>query len=123
MGTVAALSEPNIGRRLKTYYGKDCPYCGVTMRGGVADHKLWPSEDHIMPRSRGGPDRAYNRIVVCRGCNGDKRNLTLAEWVAQLRRRDDDRHIRVRALVDALPEQFLPVLHNVGDGVPRTQSP
>jgi 5-methylcytosine-specific restriction endonuclease McrA len=49
-----------------------CAYCGVT---GV------PFElDHVIPRSRGGSDRASNLALSCHDCNRAKGNRTAAEW-------------------------------------------
>jgi len=36
--------------------------------------------DHVLPRSKGGPDAEDNLVPVCRICNGDKRAATPEEW-------------------------------------------
>lgn len=36
--------------------------------------------DHILPRSRGGPDTADNAIMVCGSCNSSKGGRRLYEW-------------------------------------------
>ena len=36
--------------------------------------------DHIMPHSRGGSDKVENLQMLCKPCNLDKRDKTMAEW-------------------------------------------
>ena len=36
--------------------------------------------DHILPRSRGGPDTPDNAVLVCRTCNSSKGDRRLYEW-------------------------------------------
>lgn len=59
-------------------HGVPCPYCGIKMD---ADHR-WhhPTQDHIVPRSRGGRHEQYNLVVACATCNQDKADQTLIEW-------------------------------------------
>ena len=48
-----------------------CVYCssGVSL-----------SLEHILPKSRGGPDDPSNAIWICRKCNSSKGNRRLYEW-------------------------------------------
>ena len=48
-----------------------CIYCG---REKVL------SVEHILPRSRGGPDSPDNAVFVCRECNSSKGDRRLYEW-------------------------------------------
>ena len=48
-----------------------CIYCGKE-----ADLTL----EHILPRSRGGPDTADNAAFVCKSCNSSKGGKRLYEW-------------------------------------------
>ncbi|MHA1731286.1 MAG: HNH endonuclease [Promethearchaeota archaeon] len=57
-----------------------CSYCG---REGVP-----LTIEHILPRSRGGPDSPDNAVLVCRSCNSRKGGKRLYEWYG-LDRRDD----------------------------------
>lgn len=50
-----------------------CAYCGT------ADG---PFElDHVVPRSRGGPDSPKNLVRACFGCNRGKRDKLPSEWL------------------------------------------
>lgn len=59
--------------------GKPCPYCSRLMN--VVDKKLFPTKDHVRPRSRYGKSET---IVVCVECNRLKKDLTLEEFRAYL---------------------------------------
>jgi hypothetical protein len=50
---------------------KVCIYCGS------ADDL---SYDHLIPRSRGGPDMADNVVMACRRCNSSKGDRGVYEW-------------------------------------------
>jgi len=57
-------------------YGRDeglCMYCGDPV--GARGFEL----DHIVPKSRGGPDTYTNLVCSCRGCNARKGDKTLEE--------------------------------------------
>jgi hypothetical protein len=46
-----------------------CPACGFALPDDLSDTEV----DHIIPRVRGGPDRAWNRRLVHFKCNRSKR--------------------------------------------------
>jgi hypothetical protein len=48
-----------------------CEYCGSL------ENLSW---DHLIPRSRGGPDNAENHVLACRKCNSSKGCKGLYEW-------------------------------------------
>jgi 5-methylcytosine-specific restriction endonuclease McrA len=54
-----------------------CAYCG-----GDAD-----VVEHVIPRTRGGPDKRSNVVPACTRCNLAKRNRTPEEWKADMLRR------------------------------------
>ena len=56
-----------------------CIYCG-----GKADLTL----DHVLPRSRGGPDIADNAVWICKSCNSSKGDRRLYEWFGIERRNE-----------------------------------
>lgn len=49
-----------------------CAYCGAS---GVPMHL-----DHVVPRSRGGPDDPTNLVTACAPCNLSKNDLLPSEW-------------------------------------------
>lgn len=66
-----------------------CFYCGKPMRKrpsvpvGVVQGPFLPQDqtvDHLTPFSRGGADRAENRVACCISCNWDKGSMTLGEY-------------------------------------------
>lgn len=51
---------------------KQCEYCGII---------TFFTEDHVVPRSKGGSRRAWNnKVVACRPCNLAKGDLDLEDF-------------------------------------------
>lgn len=50
--------------------GYVCCYCGQLTPARLC------TRDHVVPKSRGGPDTWANTATACRGCNGRKRDRT-----------------------------------------------
>jgi 5-methylcytosine-specific restriction endonuclease McrA len=69
-------------QRAEEFISKPCPYCGTMMTMGDDNPNTLTSEseDHIVPRCKGG--RAT--VVVCVACNRDKHHLGLGEYRAVL---------------------------------------
>jgi 5-methylcytosine-specific restriction endonuclease McrA len=65
-------------------YRRTCQYCDRT------DVPL--TQDHVIPRSKGGSDRLSNLLPACRRCNQKKGNRSLEEFLSQ----DPDRLRRIR---------------------------
>lgn len=61
--------------------GKACAYC----HEGKRNDEIEP--DHVVPLSRGGSNSITNVVPACHPCNGDKRDLTLDEWIPDRIRR------------------------------------
>lgn len=59
--------------RIAQRFNFRCAYCDEKPPG-----QLEP--DHVVPLSRGGINSTTNLLPACRACNGDKRDLLLAEW-------------------------------------------
>lgn len=53
-------------RRAKplAYFGDSCIYCGLRFRDDTNPHI-----DHMVPRSRGGVDEPFNKVLSCAYCN------------------------------------------------------
>lgn len=58
-----------------------CAYCGAT----GAPHRRRKNQglqmDHVVPRSRGGPDTPDNIVLACAGCNCAKGARLPSEWL------------------------------------------
>ena len=66
-----------VGISNRTLFGRDrniCAYCG----GHFANFREL-SRDHIIPRSRGGPNTWMNIVTSCRKCNAKKGDRLLKE--------------------------------------------
>lgn len=59
--------------------GKVCAYCNQQTAA------IEP--DHVIPLSKGGSNSITNVVPACQRCNGDKRDLLLAEWSSDRARR------------------------------------
>lgn len=75
---IEMLSERNKGsyRRFRSVVlerdGARCAYCGIESSELTLDH--------IIPRSKGGPDSAENLTPACRSCNSSKGAKGISEW-------------------------------------------
>lgn len=76
---------------LRRYSGKPCPYCRRTMHAYPAGNEFSPTRDHIRPKSHGGTEV----LICCTTCNGDKKALSLEEWLHKLRLDGDVRATHV----------------------------
>lgn len=54
---------------LRRMQGKICPICGATLEGASVT-----TLDHVIPKSRGGPDRLGNLFAAHYPCNQEKGN-------------------------------------------------
>jgi 5-methylcytosine-specific restriction endonuclease McrA len=66
--------------------GGTCAYCARRMWFGLQHMSgvrgwLMATEDHILPRSRGGKNGLSNKCLACRWCNEDKADLTASEYL------------------------------------------
>lgn len=81
---------------------EECIYCG-----GKKDLTV----DHILSRSRGGPDSPDNAVWVCRACNCSKSDKRLYEWYELDRRYleiEDGIMQNVRSLVGEVEASIKP---------------
>lgn len=69
-----------------------CAYCA---RKGVPLHR-----DHVVPRSRGGPDNASNIVMACPQCNHAKRDKLPSEWLG------DECPARIRRIEDVVNKKL-----------------
>lgn len=54
-----------------TSVGENCVYCG----------KPANTVDHLIPKSKGGPDKNWNLVPCCKNCNSSKRDKDLADFL------------------------------------------
>jgi len=68
---LVALMEASGGR---------CWYCGCQMTFGGAGVGNSITREHLLPRARGGSNRAENIVAACRACNVSKQAKTVEEF-------------------------------------------
>lgn len=54
-----------------TSVGESCVYCG----------KPANAVDHLIPKSKGGPDKNWNLVPCCKSCNSGKKDKDLADFL------------------------------------------
>jgi hypothetical protein len=88
-----------------------CEYCGKYLLTDVEAFKQWTT-DHIVPKSKQGPEAQHNWALACRTCNLVKRDFNPSEGQTSNRREDLikrswEEYIRGRRdnLTQALEEQ------------------
>lgn len=60
-----------------------CFYCGVLMmRNANENHPRRFTIDHLIPLSKGGTSKRKNLVACCKGCNREKGNKTVREFVS-----------------------------------------
>lgn len=93
------LSRKNIFRR----DAHTCQYCGNK-------HDL--TLDHILPKSRGGPDTWENLVTACKSCNNIKGNKTPKEAKMTLMNKPSKPHhlIYLKQFVTNLDDKWKPFL-------------
>lgn len=93
---------------LLSYHGRPCPYCSVIMRVNVTARGKKrkdkfqpdnvPTQDHVIPKRL---QLGSHRLIVCRKCNYDKRDLTLKEWHSKLKSIEDPRAPYVKKVMES----------------------
>ena len=66
-----------------------CIYCGSTENLSV---------DHLIPRSRGGPESGDNAVTACKTCNSSRRDKGIYEWFELDRRNEVPRIVEGKYL-------------------------
>ncbi len=65
----------NIYKKILAETDRKCYYCGCHLAG-----ENYAEMEHVIPRSRGGADRAANRVASCKKCNRAKGTMFIHEW-------------------------------------------
>lgn len=55
----------------------------MTMKCAYCDKEEKLARDHVVPRSRGGPDNATNIVMACKSCNSAKGDQLPSEWLGE----------------------------------------
>lgn len=55
--------------------GSKCGYCFKEKRFSQL------SIDHIVPTSKGGPDKKWNMLLACKKCNNKKADMDIDDWL------------------------------------------
>ena|ERR1700761_1955247 len=79
------IFNPELRDRLAEAQNWRCCYCGLRLE------KVHPNRatiEHVIPLSRGGPDKAENMVIACRRCNGRRGNAMMAIHFEALRYSD-----------------------------------
>lgn len=66
-----------------------CIYCGSAENLSV---------DHLIPRSRGGPESGDNAVTACKACNSSRRDKGIYEWFELDRRNEVPRIVEGKYL-------------------------
>jgi hypothetical protein len=82
----------------------ECVYCGA--------HDIrFLTLDHVIPQSKGGPNAWDNLVTACKKCNGEKADLTTAEWNGQETPQPKRPHyLMLMKKVEYIPEEWKPFL-------------
>jgi hypothetical protein len=73
---VALMRDVELTTAIKVRDKNRCRYCGCQVRWGDQRSAQGATYDHVKPD---GPNTIDNVVIACRGCNGKKKGLTLAE--------------------------------------------
>ena len=86
LASVVLSGDPDLHQPLTTIL----PICSV----------CWATEslhlDHVVPRSKGGPNEYANYQILCQPCNSSKTDKDMDEWMAWVNTSDDERAEKIR---------------------------
>ena len=81
----------------------ECVYCGE------GDKKKL-TLDHVIPQSKGGPNRWDNLVTACKKCNGEKSDLTVEEYGKPIPKPQRPHYLMLLKKVHHIPEEWKPYL-------------
>lgn len=100
------LFEANVWEYVLEKWGRRCAYCGAE------DVQL--EKEHIVPRTRGGTNRASNLCPACEPCNKRKGNRTAEEFGYPEVQAEAKRPLRDAAVINATRWQIFEGLRATG---------
>ena len=62
--------------------GYECIWCRRPIDVGMNR----ATTEHLIPRVKGGPSWVENEVAACRGCNGKRGHISVAEWLDECER-------------------------------------
>lgn len=65
--------------------GLRCIYCEILLDPYTQNLRNSKTEDHIIPRSKGGNNRKANKVFCCSSCNQLKGNLELHDFYDKIK--------------------------------------
>jgi Restriction endonuclease len=67
----------------KAVFAQNVPFC-VWCQEKLGDHRSrrYYHVDHVTPRCEGGPYTADNLVLSCKGCNMERGNLSVLQFMA-----------------------------------------
>lgn len=77
----------------------ECVYCGETYRRVL-------TIDHVIPKSKGGPDSWENWVTACRNCNHEKADLTLEEYGKSIPQPKRPHYLMLMKQLEYIPEDW-----------------
>lgn len=77
----------------------ECVYCGETYRRVL-------TIDHVVPKSKGGPDSWENLVTACRNCNHEKADLTLEEYGKEIPLPKRPHFLMLMKQIEHIPEEW-----------------
>ena len=93
------LTRHNIYKR----DGNECVYCGEGERRLL-------TLDHVVPKSKGGPNTWENLVTACKKCNNEKSDLSLKEWGKDIPMPRRPHYLMLLRQVKYIPEEWKPYL-------------
>ena len=81
-------------QKIKDKWDNKCAYCGCEEELTI---------DHIVPRSKGGPDFTKNCLCACHSCNQDKAHTPMEEWYLSQEFFSIDRYKRIQEWIKPDP--------------------
>lgn len=61
--------------KIKEDWGYTCAYCG----GDFESYEL--EIDHVVPSTKKGPDKHFNKVPACKNCNGEKADMNVFSFL------------------------------------------
>jgi 5-methylcytosine-specific restriction endonuclease McrA len=78
-------------------------YCGCENRKTL-------TLDHVIPQSKGGPNKWGNLVTACKKCNNEKADLTLKEYGKPIPKPQRPHYLMLLKKTTFIPDEWKPYL-------------